>query len=128
MELSDFLPSSRHMREVLIFFFCLENMVAEAHMKLQDASVNASLCERTSVNCFRHFKQGYFNVDNRSHEERAEIFEDAELETFLDDDPCKSQNELASAWEPSYQALVKQLHALGMIQKTGTCVSYELKL
>jgi len=42
---------------------------------------------------FRRFKDGDFDVD----EGRPKTFEDAELEALLDEDPCQTQDELASA-------------------------------
>ena len=40
-----------------------------------------------------------------------------ELEALLDEDPCQTQEELASALGVARQAISKRLHALGMIQK-----------
>ena len=46
---------------------------------------------------------------------------------MLDEDPFQTQAELASALEITRQAISKRLHALGMIQKQGTWVPYDLK-
>ena len=46
---------------------------------------------------------------------------------MLDEDPCQTQEELASALRVTRQAISKRLHALGMIQKQGTWVPYDLK-
>ena len=70
---------------------------------------------------------GDFDVDDRPREGRPKTFEDAELEALLDEDPCQTQEELASVLGVTRQAISKRLHALGMIQKQGTWVPYELK-
>ncbi|GJQ72116.1 hypothetical protein Trydic_g3212 [Trypoxylus dichotomus] len=76
---------------------------------------------------FRRFKDGNFDVDNPPHEGRLKTFEDAELEASLDEDPCQTQQELSSVLRITCQAISKLLHALGIIQKQGTWVPYDLK-
>ena len=46
---------------------------------------------------------------------------------MLDEDPCQTQEELASALGITRQAISKRFHALWMIQKQGTWASYDLK-
>jgi len=61
---------------------------------------------------------------------REKVFEDTELEALLEQDSCQNQEELARSlgvtpnWE---QAISKCLEAMGMIQKQGNWVPYELK-
>ena len=64
----------------------------------------------------RRFKDGDFDVDDRSCEGRPKTFEDAEPDAFLDEDTCQPQEELASALGVNRQAIYKRLHVLGMIQ------------
>lgn len=61
-------------------------------------------------------------------EGRPKSSEDAELETMLDEDPCQAQNELPSVLGVKSQAISRPLNALGVVQRQGTWVSYELKL
>ena len=69
---------------------------------------------------FRRFKDGDFDVDDLPREGRPKTFEDAELEALLDEDPCQTQKELASALGVTHQTISKRLHALGMIQNEAT--------
>ncbi|EGI62887.1 Mariner Mos1 transposase [Acromyrmex echinatior] len=124
--MSDFVPNNRHMREVLIFFFHSKKTAAEAHRELQKVYGDAALSETTCRDWFRRFKDDDFDVDDRPREGRPKTFEDAELEALLDEDPCQTQEELASVLGVTRQAISKRLHALGMIQKQGTWVPYEL--
>ena len=49
------------------------------------------------------------------------------MEALLDEDPCETQEEFASALGVTRQAISKRMHALGKIQKQGTWVPYDLK-
>ena len=72
-------------------------MAAGAHRELQKLYGDAALSETTCRNWFRRFKDGDFDVDDRPREGRPKTFEDAELETLLDEDPFQTQEELDSA-------------------------------
>ena len=77
VKMSDFVPYNRHLREVLIFFFDSKKTVAEAHRELQKVYGDAALIETTCRDWFRRFKDGDFDVDDRSREGRPKTFEDA---------------------------------------------------
>ena len=115
VKLSIFVPNNRHSREVLIFFFHSKKTAAEAHRKLKKVYEDAALSETTCCDWFRRFRDGDFDVDDRPREGRPKTFEGAELEALLDEDPCQTQEELASALGVTRQAISKRLHALGMI-------------
>jgi len=55
------------------------------------------------------------------------VYEDTELEALLDEDSCQTQKELALTLEVSQQTISYRLKSLGMIQKQGNWVPYELK-
>ena len=127
MKVSDFVSNNRHLRELLIFFFYSKKTAAEARRELQKVYGDAALSETTCCDWFRRFKDGDFNVDNGPRKGRLKTFEDAELEALLDKDSCKTQEKLVSALGVTGQVISKRLHALGMIQKQGTWVPYDLK-
>ena len=57
----------------------------------------------------------------------AKKFEDKELEELFDEDPSQTQEELAESLEVTQQAVSVRLKSMGMIQKQGNWVPYELK-
>ena len=103
--MSDFVPNNRHLREVLIFLFHSKKTAAEAHRELQKVYGDAALSETTCRDWFRRFKDGDFDVDDRPREGRPKTFEDAELEALLNEDPCQTQEQLASALGVTRQAI-----------------------
>ena len=57
----------------------------------------------------------------------AKKFEDTELEVLLEEDQNETQEELAESLGVTQQAVSVRLTAMGMIQKQGNWVPYELK-
>jgi len=53
------------------------------------------------------------------------VYEDAELEALLDEDSCQTQKEFTL--EMTQQTISYRLKSLGMTQKQGNWVPYELK-
>ena len=125
--MSNFVSNNCHLREVLIFFFHSKKTAAEAHRELQKVYEDAALSETACHDWFRRFKDSDFDVDGRPREGRPKTFKDAELEALLDEDPCQTQEEFATALGVTRQAISKRLHASGLIQKQGTWVPYDLK-
>ena len=58
---------------------------------------------------------------------KEKIFEDSELEALLAEDSCQMQEGLAESLGVTQQPIFKRLKAMGMIQKQGNRVPYELK-
>ncbi|EGI62180.1 Mariner Mos1 transposase [Acromyrmex echinatior] len=120
-------PNFRHLQEVLIFCFNMKKSTAEAHQMLSNTYGEAAISERTCREWFQCFKNGDFDVEDRYSGGREKIFEDAELEVLLDQDSCQNQKELARSLGMTQPAISKRLKAMGMIQKQGNWVPYELK-
>jgi len=55
------------------------------------------------------------------------VYEDAELEPLLDEDSCQTQKEFALTLGVTQQTISYRLKSLGMIQKQGNWIPYELK-
>nr|QXJ78550.1 putative DD34D transposase [Kaburagia rhusicola] len=125
--MSVFEPKSRHLREILFFFFNSKKSAAEAHRMLSDTYGEAVVSEKTCREWFQRFKNGDYDVEDRHGGGRKKIFEDAELEALLDQDAFQTQEELAESLQVTQQAVSKRLQAMGMIQKQGNWVPYDLK-
>lgn len=127
LKMSNFVPSKQHLREVLICFFHLKKNASEAHRLLTEAypdyAVNVRMCQEW----FARFKSGDFDIGDKERPGRSKTFDDEELETLLDEDPCQTQKELAESLGVSHQQISKRLKAAGYIQKQGNWVPYELK-
>ena len=73
------------------------------------------------------FKDGNFITEDEERAGRPGIFEDSELEESLAEDSCQTQEELAQSLGVTQVAISLRLKNMGMIQKQGNWVPYELK-
>jgi len=105
----------------------LKTSAAEAHRLLVEAYNDAALSEKNCREWFQKFKNGEFDVEDKERSGRLKVYEDAELEALLDEDSCQMQKELAFILRVTQQAISYRLKSLGMIQKQGNWVPYELK-
>lgn len=121
------MPNKHHLRELLIYFFNLKKSAAEAHRLLLEAYGEAALSERSCQEWFQKFKNGEFDVKDKERSGRPKVYEDMELEVLLEEDSSQTQKELALTLQVTQQAISHRLKSLGMIQKQGTWVPYELK-
>jgi len=122
--MSSFEPNKHHLRELLIYFFNLKKSAAEAHRMLIEAYGDAALSER-SYEWFQKFKNGEFDIEDKERSGRSKVYEDAELKALLDEDSCQTQKELTLG--VTQQTILYRLKSLGMIQKQGNWIPYELK-
>lgn len=121
------MPNKHHLRELLIYFFNLKKSAAEAHRLLLEAYGEAALSERSCQEWFQKFKNGEFYVKDKERSGRPKVYEDMELEVLLEEDSSQTQKELALTLQVTQQAISHRLKSLGMIQKQGNWVPYELK-
>ncbi|GFT02891.1 mariner Mos1 transposase [Trichonephila clavipes] len=125
--MSAYEPNSRHLREVLIFCFNMKKSAAESHRMLSNTYGEATISERTCREWFQRFKNGDFDVEDQHGGGREKVFEDAELYALLDQDSCQTSHELAGSLGVTQQAISKRLKVMGIIQKQGNWMPYELK-
>ena len=128
IKMSVFEPNSPHLREVLIFCFFYKKNAAEPHRMLSSTYGEAALSERTCFEWFQRFKSGDFDFKGQHGGGKEKIFENSELEALLAENSCQTQEELAQSLGVTQEAISKRLKAMGMIQKQGNWVLYELKL
>ncbi|KAG5311344.1 MOS1T transposase, partial [Pseudoatta argentina] len=76
---------------------------------------------------FRRFKNNDFQLEDKERSGAPKKFQDEELEQLLDEDPSQTLPELGKILQVDESTVSKRLKGLGMIQKQGHRVPYELK-
>jgi len=66
-------------------------------------------------------------IENKPRSGQPKKFEDKELEALLEEDQSQTQKEFVESLKVTQQAVSVRLRAMGMIQKQGNSVPYELK-
>lgn len=113
------LESSRrrqHLREVLLHHFFSKKSAAEAHRLLVEVYGDHALSNSQCSEWFQRFKHGDFDIHDKERSGQPKKFEDTELLALLDEDPCRTQGELAKALNVTQAAVSQRLRALGMVQ------------
>ena len=77
---------------------------------------------------FRRFKNNDFKLEDKERSGAPKKFEGTELEVMLDEDRSQTLTELGKTLQVDESNVSKRLKVLGMIQKQGHWVQYELKL
>ncbi|UYV66872.1 K02A2.6-like, partial [Cordylochernes scorpioides] len=99
----------------------------DGHRLLCEAYGKHALSIKSCEYWFRRFKSDDFDTRDKERGGRPIMFEDAELEALLDEDSSQTQEELAETLGVTQQAISNRLKVMGMVQKQGNWVPYELK-
>ena len=83
--MSNFVPNSYHLREVLLHYFISNIIAAESHRILVKVYGKHALSEKTCRDWFWRFKSGDFDLSNKDCGKPPKKFENAELQALLDE-------------------------------------------
>jgi len=95
-EISNFVLTKQHLREVLIFCFNWKKSVAEAYQILVEVYDDTAPTHKSCREWFQRFKDGDFSVEDKPCSGQPKKFGDKELETLLKED--QMQKELENHW------------------------------
>ncbi|KAG5323487.1 MOS1T transposase, partial [Pseudoatta argentina] len=125
--MSIFVPNKVYLRGILLHYFIQKKSAAEAHRILVQTYDDNALSDTTCRDWFRRFKNNDFELEDKERSGTPKKFEDEELEQLLDEDSSQTLSELGKILQVDESTVSKRLKGLGMIQKQGHWVSYELK-
>ena len=124
--MSNFVPEKVFLRGILFHYFNMKKTAAESHILVEVYGEHA-LAERTCQKWFARFKSGDFSLEGGERPGQPKKFEDEELEALVDEDCCKTREELAESLGVTQAAISKRLKAAGYIQKQGNWIPHERK-
>ncbi|KAG5320406.1 MOS1T transposase, partial [Pseudoatta argentina] len=125
--MSIFVPNKVYLRGILLHYFIQKKSAAEAHRILVQTYDDNALSDTACRDWFRRFKNNDFELEDKERSGAPKKFEDKELEQLLDEDPSQTLSELGKILQVDESTVSKRLIGLGMIQKQGHWVPYELK-
>ncbi|KAG5319700.1 MOS1T transposase, partial [Pseudoatta argentina] len=121
-----FVPNKMYLRGILLHYFIQKKSAAEAHRILVQTYGDNALSDTTCRDWFRRFKNNDFELEDKERSGAPKKFQDKELEQLLDEDPSQTLSELGKILQVDESTVSKRLKGLGMIQKQGHWVPYEL--
>jgi len=127
LNMSKFIPNKVFLRGVLLHYFHMNKTAAESHRILEEVYGEQVLAEQTCRKWFARFKSGDFDLEDKERPGQPKKFEDKELEALLEENSSQTLEELSTSLGVDLSTVGKRLKALGMIQKEGNWVPYELK-
>ncbi|KAG5319654.1 MOS1T transposase, partial [Pseudoatta argentina] len=126
LKMSIFVPNKVYLRGILLHCFIQKKSAAEAHRILVQTYGDNALSDTTCRDWFRRFKNNDFQLEDKERSGAPKKFQDKELEQLLDEDPSQTLSELGKILQVDESTVSKRLKGLGMIQKQGHWVPYEL--
>ncbi|KAG5313215.1 MOS1T transposase, partial [Pseudoatta argentina] len=125
--MSIFVPNKVYLRGILLHCFIQKKSAAEAHRILVQTYGDNALSDTTCRDWFRRFKNNDFELEDKERSGAPKKFQDKELGQLLDEDPSQTLSELGKILQVDESTVSKRFKGLGMIQKQGHWVPYELK-
>ena len=125
--MSTFVPNKVNLRGILLHYFIRNKSAAEAHRILVETHGDNALSDTTCRDWFRLFKNNDFKLEDKERSGAPKKFEDKELDEILDVNRSQTLKELGKTLQVDESTVSTRLKVLGMIQRQGHWVQYELK-
>ena len=89
-------------------------------------AVYGDIGESTARKWFSRFKEDRFNISDTPRRGRPSGFDEDRLNTLIHNDPRQCTRELADVMNCDHSTIVRHLHSMGKIQKSGVQVPHAL--
>lgn len=114
-------PKKAYLLYVLLHYFFMKKNATESYIILERIhGIDQVLAERT---CHKRFKSGNFNLEDSKPIDSSKMFEDYVLIELLNENPSRTQKEIAKILRVSQQAISYRLKVLGITRKDGKWIA-----
>lgn len=125
--MSDYVPTKQHIREVLLYCYNVKKKATAAHRWIEEVYPGYAPDIRVCQRWFKRFKSGNYHIQDKKRPGQPKKFKNDDLQTLLDEDSSRTQEELAEILGVTRACISHRLKALGMVQKQGNWLPYKLK-
>lgn len=127
-KLTNFVPTKEQLRIAILNSFNQSLCAAECHRLLvntfgESLSPSLSTCEYW----YRRFKAGDFDILDKERSGAPKKLEEPELEQLLEDNPHRTQRQLAVILNVSHATIHRRLRNIGVIRKNGRWIPFKVK-
>ena len=116
----------KNFRHILLFDFNRQTNVAEASRNICAVLGDNAIGESISRKRFYSFKEDRFDISDTSRSGRSSGFYKDLLNTLIHNDPRQCTRELANVMNCDRSTIVRHLHSMGKVQKSGVGVPHAL--
>ena len=115
-----------HFRHVILFEFNIGAQATEAARNICAVFGENAIGESMAREWFSRFKEGRFDISHAPSSGRPLGFDEDRLNTLIHNDPRQYSRELANVMNYDHSTLVRHLHSMGNVQKSGVWVPHSL--
>ena len=115
-----------HFRHILLFEFNRGAKVAEVATNIYAVYGDNAIGESTARIWFSRFKDDHFVISDTLRSRRPSGFDNNRLNTLIHNDPRQCTGELANVMNCDRSTIVRHLHSMGKVQKSGVWVLHAL--
>ena len=110
-----------HSQHILHFEFSRGTKAAEAARHIFAMYGDSAIGVNTAQKCFSLFKEDFFDISETPRSGRPSGFDEDRLNTLIHNDPhqCRPTRELANVMNCDHSNIVRHLHSMIKVQKSG---------
>ena len=117
---------TRTFPNILLFEFNRGAKAAEAARNICAMYSDNAFGGSTERIWYSHFKEDHFDISDSPYPGRPSGFDEDCLNSLIHNDPCQCTRELANVMNCDHSAIVRHLHSMGKVQKSGVWVPHAL--
>ena len=115
-----------HFRHFLFFEFNRGAKAADATWNTWTVYGDNAIGGSTARKLFSHFKEDRSGISDTLRSGRLLGFDEDRLNTLIHNDPCQCARELENVSNCDHSTIVRHLHSMGKVQKSGVWVPHAL--
>ena len=115
-----------HFRHILLFEFNKGPKAAEEARNICAVYGDNAIGESAARKWFSRFKEDHFDIRDTPCSGIPSWFDEDRLNTLIHNDPRQCTRELANVMNCDHSTIVRHLHSMGKVQKSGVWVPHAL--
>ena len=117
-----------HFRHILLFEFNRRAKGAKAVTNFCTVYGDNAIGDSMARKWFSRFKEDHFDISDTPRSRIPSVFDEDPLNTLIHNDPRQCTRELANVMNCDHSSIVRHLHSMSKVKKSGARVPHALSL